>query len=118
MTPQIANYTWMCKREGEEWTSALVPSFSASGSGYKDKTDQGGCFGDGPGILKMTGGIFTLNASLFFEIPSKYSVQVEVKYSLRFWKFIKYIAVYIFGLTCYLFVSYLLTRNKVNKTEI
>ncbi|XP_063839801.1 uncharacterized protein LOC135088742 isoform X2 [Scylla paramamosain] len=73
----LISYTWSCHLEGEELPDEEVISDPPeSREAYEGKTDQGGCWGEGPGWLTNAAPDLTLPVDLFRSPYKTYSLQV------------------------------------------
>ncbi|MPC09664.1 Polycystic kidney disease protein 1-like 2 [Portunus trituberculatus] len=73
----LISYTWSCQLVGEELPDeGMISDPPKSREAYEGKTDQGGCWGEGPGWLTNAAPNFTLPVDLFRNPYKTYSLQV------------------------------------------
>lgn len=72
-------WKWLCKREDEEWPLSLpvVPYQSYYGS-----SEDGGCFGDGPGVVDFKELTLYLDSSYFMALFN-YTLELQVEKDVR-----------------------------------
>ena len=72
------SYQWMCKRSNETWPASI-----ANLSAHVFSGNEGGCFGDGPGMItNYTNLTLNLNTSLF--LPRlNYTLRLEIQKDIR-----------------------------------
>ena len=84
-------FRWYCRRlknssQGEEYprddnnnTIYANGKWIPDGTPNLTRTDEGGCFGDGPGPINYTAGQLTLPSYKFFKKDTMYEIMLEVR---------------------------------------